>query len=375
MRVAAVGDIGLVGSARARARAEGYGAAFAALAPSLRAADVAFANVEMPFGQADWVRAGRTPEFWQDPDVAAALAASGVGVVSLANNHTMDCGPRGLALTLESCRKAGLATVGAGADLASAREPARLEVAGQRVVVLAYAATHGDAAGVGGPGVAPLEAELVCEDVSRWRDSADLLIVSAHWGSMYVDYPPPRVLALADAIEAAGADVILGHHPHVTQGFRRRGRALTLFSLGEAAFNSRSGDFHARLAADLRREAGVFTVVVADEPGLDYEALWLDEDGFPLAAGPEMAARQRERLLRISDGLEEASRRFHSESAPQLLSYELEQLGHYLRQGRVDKIARLLGTLRPRHARLLWHALRRSIRPARGALARTQDSR
>jgi len=274
LRLAAIGDVGLVGSGRTRARAEGYAAAFAALAPALRAADLAFANIEIPFGRAEWVRAGRTREFWQDSEVAGALAGVGIHVVSLANNHTMDCGPRGLDLTLDACRRAGLVTAGAGVDLAAARAPARLEVAGQRVVLLAYAATHGDAAGPGKPGVAPLDAALVREDVTRWRAAADLLIVSTHWGSMYVDYPAPRVLELADAIESAGADVILGHHPHVTQGFRRRGHALTLFSLGETAFNSRSGDFHAHLAAELRREAGVFTVIASDEPGLDYEPLY-----------------------------------------------------------------------------------------------------
>ena len=116
-------------------------------------------------------------------------------------------------------------------------------------------------------------------------------------------------------------------------------------------------------------------MIVSEEPGLEYEPLWLDEDGFPSRADADRAEGQRQRLLRISDGLDEASRRFHRESAPQLLGYELQQLGHYVRQGRLDKIARLLGTLRPRHARLLWHALKRSVKPDRGALAGSPDSR
>src|SRR5262252_3479343 len=96
LRLAAIGDVGVVGSGRTRARAEGYAVAVAAVAPALRAADLAFANVEIPFGRAEWVRPGRTREFWQDPEVAGALAGAGVHLVSLANNHTMDCGPRGL---------------------------------------------------------------------------------------------------------------------------------------------------------------------------------------------------------------------------------------------------------------------------------------
>src|SRR4029077_18228033 len=141
------------------------------------------------------------------------------------------------------------------------------------------------------------------EDVERWRPEADLLIVSAHWGSMYVDYPPPRVLELARAIEDQGADLVLGLHPHVLQGFRRRGRCLTLFSLGEAAFNSRSGDFHATLASELRREAAGFTAPLADAPGLEIAPMWLDADGFPAAADEALGRRIAERMVRISSRL------------------------------------------------------------------------
>jgi hypothetical protein len=245
-------------------------------------------------------------------------------------------------------------------------------VKGLRVIVLAYAATHGDAAGPSRPGVAPLETGLIREDMERWRPEADVLVVSTHWGSMYVDYPPPRVLEMARAIEDQGADVILGHHPHVLQGFRRRGRCLTLFSLGEAAFNSRSGDFHARLAAELRRESAIVRVTLAEEAGLDIDPLWLDADGFPTAADPAMAARIIERLKRISERLEEAAARYHAESAPQLLGYELQKLGHYVRQGRLDKIVRMIGTLRPRHVPMLWHAVRR--RAAGAAAPRPVES-
>lgn len=362
LSVGALGDVGLVGSARARARREGVDAAFSALVPGLEKADLRFANLEMPFGEADWVQPGRTAEFWQDDAVASGLARAGVQVVSVANNHLMDCGTRGMLRTLDACRAAGLATVGAGVDLAAARAPARLEVRGQRVVVLAYAATHGDAARAGHPGVAPLDIDLIREDMKHWRPEADVLIVSAHWGTMYVDYPPPRVIELARAIERQGADLILGHHPHVIQGFQRHGRCLTLFSLGESAFNSRSGDFHATLASELRREAAVFSASLAEEPGLDIEPLWLDTDGFPTPADAATAERIRERILRISARIEEASERYHSESAPQVVGYELEKLGHYVRQGRLDKIVRMIGTFRPRHVPMLWHAVRRGAR-------------
>ena len=138
LRLAAIGDIGLIGSARAFARREGYDAALASLAPSLRVADLAFANLEFPVGEPGWVEPGRSTEFWHDAEVLPALARAGVGVVSIANNHTMDCGPRGVARTREACAAAGIAVVGAGEDLDTARAPARLTTPAGRVVVRPY---------------------------------------------------------------------------------------------------------------------------------------------------------------------------------------------------------------------------------------------
>ena len=358
--LAALGDIGVIGTARARARREGYDALLRVPSQALRAADLAFANLEFPVGEPAWVRPGRSSEFRHDEDVCAALARAGVRVVSLANNHMMDCGPRGLERTLGACERAGLLTAGAGADLAAARMPVRLEVAGRRVVLLAYAQTSGDAAGAGVPGVAPLDEAIVREDVTRWRAEADVLIVSAHWGSMYVDYPPPRVTAMARALAEAGADVVLGHHPHVLQGAGTVGSTLVLYSLGDAAFNCRAGDFHARVAAQSRLASGTFTVRIASaRHGLDLSPHRLDDDGFPVAADAAQAAAIAERVRTLGAGLADAAGNFAAEAAPRLLQYELEGIGHYLRQGRIDRIAKLLLSIRPRHLRLLWQGVSR----------------
>ncbi len=359
MRLAAVGDVAVLARARARAHRDGFDAPLTALAPALRSADWGFANLEFPVAEAAWVEPGRAAEFHHDPELPAALVRAGVRVVSLANNHLMDCGERGLLRTLETCRAAGLEAIGAGPDLDEARRPARFELAGRRVRVLAYATPSENAATSSRAGFAPLEESVVRADLERWRGEADLLVVSAHWGSMYVDYPPPRVMEWAERLERWGADLVLGHHPHVMQGFRRHGRALTLFSLGDAVFDPAAGDFEATIAGVSRRESAVFTVLIADAPGLDLAPLALDATGVPgLATGAEGEAIAA-RLVRLSAGLEDAGARFAAESAPQLLRYELESLGTYLRQRRFGRVARLLGSVRPRHLPLLWSALRR----------------
>ena len=360
LRIAAIGDIGVIGAARTRAAREGFDAVFAPLVPALAAADQAFANLEVPIGERAWVKPGRSDEFFHDAEIAAALARAGVRVVSLANNHMLDCGEQGLQRTLEVCRAAGLIPIGAGRDLAEARTPARMTVRGQRVLWLAYGTTTNDAAAAGRPGIAPLEAAIVAEDCARWRSETDVLVVSAHWGSMYVDYPPPRVTEVANAICAAGADVVIGHHPHVLQGVERRGRAIVLYSLGDAVFNCRAGDFHAEVAAKKRLESGVFTVLVAAEaPGLEVVPTRLDDDGFPRLLTEAEREAPLARLDGLSEGLADAASNFAASSAPTLLQYELQSLGTYLRQGRWDRVAKLLGSVRPRHFPLLWAAVSR----------------
>lgn len=357
---AAIGDVGVIGSARLRAAREGYDAAFRVPAAALRAAELAFANLEFPVGASDWVRANRSSEFFHDDAVCAALARAGVRIVSLATNHAMDCGPRGLDRTLAACRDAGLLTAGAGANLEAAREPARLEVGGRRVTLLAYSQSTGDAAGPASPGVAPLEEAVMRADLARWRPESDVLIVSAHWGSMYVDYPPPRVTALARMLAGCGADLVIGHHPHVLQGAERIERTLVLYSLGDSVFNCRAGDFHAEVAAETRLASGVFTALVTSgAPGLDVAPYRLDDDGFPIEPDAATVAALAERLRTLSAGLSDAAGRFASEAAPRLLQYELQSIGQYARQGRWDKIAKIVLAVRPRHLPVLWQALRR----------------
>ena len=108
--IAAIVVVGVLGAARRRAASDGWDAPLAAIRPLVATADIAIANFEFPVGERAWVREGRADEFFHDAELPAALVRAGLRVVSLANNHMMDCGERGLVRTLESCRAAGLAT-------------------------------------------------------------------------------------------------------------------------------------------------------------------------------------------------------------------------------------------------------------------------
>jgi poly-gamma-glutamate synthesis protein (capsule biosynthesis protein) len=356
--IAAAGDVGAVGAVRARAASVGYGPIVAALAAPMTAADLGIVNLEFPVEAGEGSAARRLRQA-HEPALLPALAAAGVGAVSLANNHLMDAGPEGLDDTLRALDDAGLSHFGAGRTLAEARRPLVREVRGQRVVVLGYGETAGARTDPGAPCIAPLDPALAVADLARWRPEADVLVAVAHWGSMYVDYPPPRVVKMAGVLAGGGADLVIGHHPHVLQGVRRIGNCLVCFSLGDAIFDSRSGELEARVARETRKRGAVFTIEWAASPGVTITPLQLDADGVPGLADPTAARAILERLHTLSAGLDQAEARFADESAPMLLRYELQSIGTFIRQGRFDRIVQLLAQVRPRHLPLLWQAVRR----------------
>jgi poly-gamma-glutamate capsule biosynthesis protein CapA/YwtB (metallophosphatase superfamily) len=210
----------------------------------------------------------RKPFFFRAPPVAAdRLAEFGVDAVTLANNHALDFGPVALLDTIAHLDRAGIAHVGAGPDERAARAPATIVGRGVslRIVAVsdhpaAYAATPDL------PGIA--YADLRGGDVPEWllaaaRPDPDAVLVMPHWGPNMRAEPLPEVLAVARALEEAGATLVAGHSAHVFQGVA----APVLFDLG---------DFLDDYAIDrnLRNDLGLlWLVTIADGKPRLLEAL------------------------------------------------------------------------------------------------------
>jgi poly-gamma-glutamate synthesis protein (capsule biosynthesis protein) len=162
-----------------------------------------------------------------------------VGLCTLANNHALDAGPEGLLDTLRLLRAQGIASAGAGPDADAAWAPARLEVAGQRLGVLACCDHQADfAAGPRTPGIAyldvtdPAQVDALLARVRRLAAAVDHAIVSLHWQPNWV----PRVTAdyqsLAQRLVEAGARLVWGHSPHHFLGVQWFGASAVLYSTG-----------------------------------------------------------------------------------------------------------------------------------------------
>ncbi len=211
-----------------------------------RAADLFFVNLESPL--ATTAKLEKPIAFRADPRAAVSLAAAGVDVVSLANNHAVDSGRDGLRETMDNLKKSGIRWCGAGTDRAAADTPLIRSVRGVRVAFTAFTEfPEGSRKRDNVPTMSLADEETVRRVVSAAVRKADVVVASFHWGEEYRDAPGPSQVRLARVAADAGADLILGHHPHVPQGLAilpsgragRPRRSLVAYSLGNLLFDQR----------------------------------------------------------------------------------------------------------------------------------------
>ncbi len=237
---AAAGDIMLARTVDTKMEQKGMAYPFEKMRDYLDSVDFAFANLECPIVEGRDVEANEMV-FRADPGVEAELARAGFSVVSLANNHSPNFGAAGLRSTFALLDQARIAYAGAGEDASSARQPVLLEQKGIRLAFLAYNDTDvvpdSYAAGADRPGTVFMDIEPMRQDVASASELADLVIVSMHSGTEYEFTPNPRQEAFARAAIDAGAELVIGHHPHVVQTVERYQGKYILYSLGNFIFD------------------------------------------------------------------------------------------------------------------------------------------
>ena len=214
------------------------------VASTLRAADIATANLEGAVTEHDTQEPDKLFTF-RGPatSLRAAVRFAGIDVFTLANNHSRDYGARGLLDTVRAVRAAGGATIGGGADLAAARAPAIFERGGLRIAFLGYndVPPWNFTARPGYPGTAPAIPVDIARDVHAARGRADLVVVWFHWGYELQPIQNGRQEELARAAFAAGATLVLGAHAHVLLPVAEPlPQRLVAWSLGNFVFVPRS---------------------------------------------------------------------------------------------------------------------------------------
>lgn len=289
----AVGDVMLGRSGKGLAL---DGSPFANSAAWLQSADLALANLEGVFateGQPLPLSGGEALVFPQE--AARQLQAAGFDLLGLANNHALDLGCAGLEHTQAVLAAAGILPLGVLAPGESASEARYLERKGLRLAFLAFNTVPRPegAAGSDTWRSAGWDAAPALAAVRQASEQADAVIVSIHWGFEYQLHRDAAQEQLARQLVEAGANVVLGHHPHVVQGTRLLLRpaaqevAFVAYSLGNFVFDQMQAE--TRLGLALR--------IFIDSQGLRaVQALPLHAGPQPRLVAPQPALEGLERL-------------------------------------------------------------------------------
>ncbi|MBU0648941.1 CapA family protein [Patescibacteria group bacterium] len=205
----------------------------------LKTADLVFGNLETPITPGRRILSYEMV-FRADPGVENAMRDANFSVLSLANNHTLNFGADGLTDTFDYLTEAGILYSGAGAGEARAWAPVFVETKGIKFAFLSYAQSNFVPAAyrVGtGPIVAAMDKEKMASAVAQAKERADFVIVSMHAGAEYVAAPNRTQTDFARAAVDAGADLVLGHHPHVVESVEIYKGKYIFYSLGNFVFD------------------------------------------------------------------------------------------------------------------------------------------
>lgn len=294
VRLVFVGDV-MLADGPGRTIAAG-GDPLAAFDATLRNADAAIGNLECPLSARGAEMERKITTFRAAPD-AVRVIGQRFTAMSVANNHSGDWGREAFLDTLAHLRAAGIEAFGGGGNLRAAHAPLWLDRKGLRIAVLGYNEYKPRAfeAGPDWPGIAwSADAEVLADIAAARRAGADVVIPFMHWGWENEREPSARQRELARRMIDAGADAVVGSHPHVTQGVDAwRGRPI-IWSLGNFVFDGfkpgpgREG-WLLYLTLD-RQGVRDWRVVAAD----------LDADGTPRPSDRPAPCGGRDRPIRMA---------------------------------------------------------------------------
>lgn len=212
---------------------------FKNIATELSSADLTIINLESPFtiGGNHTVNTGSF-SFNADPNSIAGLKLAGIDVASLANNHLINQGVKGISDTKKILLDNNIDSVGAGLNSAEAHQPIIRQVGNVKFGFLSYAYPKDNSIATSKrPGIAGLELNELTEDIKKLKDQKAIVIILMHAGTEYVNQPNTQQTEFARSAIDAGADLVVGHHPHWVQTTEIYKNKPIIYSLGNLIFD------------------------------------------------------------------------------------------------------------------------------------------
>ncbi|AZH28897.1 CapA family protein [Paenibacillus sp. M-152] len=236
-----IGDVQFSGKVEQRLEQNGFDFPYQYLGSLFHKDDLTIANLETPVTTNGVGALNKTYVYKSSPKALTAMAVAGVDAVNLANNHILDQGTSGLLDTLKYLDEKGIAHAGAGRNAKEAYAPHYFERNGIKIALLGATRVMPEAnwnASAKQPGVAgAYDSTAIVKSIREARNQADLVIVVAHWGKERATTLEPHQTELSHAFIDAGADLVIGGHPHVLQGMEQYKGKWIAYSTGNFIFS------------------------------------------------------------------------------------------------------------------------------------------
>lgn len=208
----------------------------------IRESDIFMANQEFPFSDRGTAAEDKQFTFRLPPERVSIFRELGIGLVTLANNHALDFGTDALVDTCDTLDQAGIYHVGAGRNLEEACEPVIITEKGKKIGFLGASRVIPVGswnASASKPGMlTTYDPSLLLEQIARLKEACDYVVVYVHWGIEKKDRPEEYQRSLGKQYIDAGADLVIGSHPHVLQGIEYYKGKPIVYSLGNFIFGS-----------------------------------------------------------------------------------------------------------------------------------------
>jgi hypothetical protein len=215
--------------------------------PVLRECDQRIVNLECTLsGDASPVwKSGSV--FKGRPEHINGLTAVPFDAATLANNHVFDYGTGAFSQTLKLLSENSIRSVGAGMSVEEARRTLIIDLNGVRIGIINFSEGEDLTSAVSGPGVFGWDVDAVVESVRAIRPGVHVILAICHGGVEYIPFPPPYLASAFRRIAEAGADLIVGHHPHVPQGVQILNGVPICYSLGNFVFYQETDLFYRKV--------------------------------------------------------------------------------------------------------------------------------
>jgi hypothetical protein len=241
-----------------------------------------------------------------NPDSAQVIRQWSPSFATLATNHVLDAGEDGLVKTMQTLHDMGFTTVGAGRTWDEITQPICWETSEGRLAIVnwVFPETHPDWMSIPGPNCWP-GLEEAKGTIRRLKSQADWLMIVTHWSDEYFAYPPPEDRAIARELARAGADLLIGHHPHVVRGMEMIATCPVFYSIGDFYFSDISDQQGGWLVRHAPRNREGLGISISFRRGMrpDYHVLSFWQTKRQAVLDPQRRAARR--MQRISQPLQQ----------------------------------------------------------------------